>query len=166
MMKLSKYFLLISMFSISTFTLSNEEFTILTDSKIVTISSNNWIKMQDSESYAKNFEQKIKPKSHRYARVITIFLLPMSTDRQLGMKISNNEYLEFFITSLGYVTAQTRMDKGDHWILCRETFLPKETRRIDIGQYKPLLSAGEGKQLWALYQSEIDATRYIMKSEF
>lgn len=163
---IKNFLLLIFVFSIPTIVLANDEFKIRTENKTIYISSGDWIKMQDSASHAKNYEQKNKQKYHKYGRVITVFLLPMSEDRQMGMKISNNEYLEFFITTPGFITAQTRIDKGDYWVLCRETFLPKETSKLNANKYKSFLSTEENKLLWSLYQSEIDETRYIIKTEF
>jgi hypothetical protein len=122
--------------------------------------------MQDSDAYAKNFQQKAESPNHKYNRVVTVFLLPMTDDRKIGMRISENEYLDLFVTSPGSVTALTRLDKGDYWVLCRETFLGKSIPNFNINEYKPYLSHEENRLLWSFYNSEIDSTRFLIASQF
>ncbi len=75
-------------------------------------------------------------------------------------------YIEFLIVHPGFVTAQTRIDKGEYWVLCRETFQARNYSPVDIQKYRPFLSEDENRQLWAAYQQEIDETRYLLQTLF
>ena len=98
--------------------------------------------------------------------MVAVYSIPMSDDRRIGLKISDREYVEFFIVHPGFVTAQTRVDKGKYWVLCRETFNPKGLSPVDVSLYRPFLSDIENRQLWQHYQEEVDETRYLLNSKF
>lgn len=141
---------------------SASELSLVVAGRSIELSPAEWTKLSDEADYAKNYEQKKRFPWQEYARVITVFMIPMSVDRRIGLKISDHEYVEFFITHPGLVTAQTRVDKGQYWVLCRETFHPKEHSSVDVSAYKPFLSESENQRLWQLYQAEIDETRYLI----
>jgi hypothetical protein len=125
-----------------------------------------WSKAKDEVDYAKNYEQKEIGASHKYGRVVTVFLLPMSDDRKVGIQISDNEYLEVLVVHDGLVTTQVKVDKGQYWVMCRETFLPKERLSVDVGNNKAFLSKLSQLSLWMDYQSEVDETRNLLQTLF
>lgn len=155
--------LFLSMVSISC---SDEALILNLPDKQISLSMQRWEKLKDPNTFARNYEEKNTSEGHEFNRVVTVFLLPMSDDRKEGMRISDNEYLEFMIITPGYVTAQTRIDKGEYWVLCRETFLVKPFLVVDVSKYKPYLTDSENNSLWATYQAEIDETRYLLRQEF
>ena len=134
--------------------------------KAIELSQGEWAKMQDEAGFAKNFEERKNAPWHKFGRVVTVYLIPMSEDRRQGLKISESEYVEFFIVHPGFVTVQTRVDKGKYWVLCRETFKPKAPLPVEISAYKPWLGENENRQLWRLYQVEVDETRHLLNSRF
>jgi len=142
------------------------ELTLQVPGKTIELSTSDWEKVADKTKFARNYFAKKPSPLHQYNRMVTVYLNPMSDDRRIGLKISDFEYLEFFIVNPGFVTAQTRVDKGKYWVLCRETFHPKDNLPIDISAYKPFLSKNENQLLWITYQVEVDQTRYLLNSKF
>ena len=98
--------------------------------------------------------------------MVTVYLIPLSDDRRIGLKISDSEYVEFFVVNPSFITAQTRVEKDKYWVLCRETFKPKIPLPIDASQHQPYLSKKINQKLWKLYQVEIDETRVLLNSKF
>lgn len=132
--------------------------------KTLELSTDEWSKMRDETSFAKNFEGKKDAPWHKFGRVVTVYLNPMSEDRRSGLKISKTEYIELFSVHPGLLTAQVRVDKGGYWVLCRETFKPKAPMpAVTLRSY---LSENEELQLLHHYQVEIDETRYLLNSKF
>jgi hypothetical protein len=134
--------------------------------KTIELSPVDWVKAKDETNFALNYENKKISPWHKFGRMVTVFLIPMSDDRRNGLKISDREYVEFFIVNPGYVTVQTRVDKGKYWVGCRETFNLKGQSPVFVRLYKPFLSENENRQLWQLYQKEVDETRSILDSKF
>jgi hypothetical protein len=134
--------------------------------KTIQLSSDDWTEVEDETGFAKNYEEKKVSSWHQFGRVVTVYSIPMSVDRQLGLKISDLEYVEFFIVHPGFFTAQTRVNKGKYWILCRETFKVKTTPPVDVSLYKPFLNDAENMKLWSYYQAEVDETRRLLNSVF
>jgi len=143
-----------------------DDLSLQVPGKIIRLSKDHWEKMEDPTNFAKNYLQKGEDQIHKHARVVTVYLIPMSEDRKGGFNITRNEYLEFFIVHRGFVTAQTKIDKGKYWVLCRETFQAPNYSPVDIQKYRPFLSEDENRQLWATYQQEIDETRYLLQTLF
>lgn len=142
------------------------EILLTTPRGVIRLSSYIWAKANDDTRYAYNyFEQKKSPWQY-FARVVTVYVIPMSVDRRIGLKISDREYVEFFIVHPGYVTVHVSVDKGGYWVLCRETFNPKITSIVDISKYKPFMSDNENRALLNVYQNEIDETRQILNNDF
>jgi len=153
--------------SLTSMSLAEEEYFFLNvPNKVIELPKSNWRKLDDPSGYAKNYEEKAKSASHHFNRVVTVFLTPMSINQRVGLKISEYEYLDFLVVHPGLVTAQTKIDKGKYWVLCRETFKQKKTVGIDISKYKPFLSDEEIKIVWSDYMEEIDETRKILNLEF
>lgn len=140
--------------------------SLVVPGKTIELSLDDWAKAKDEMNFAKNYEEKRMSSSHKFGRMVTVYLIPMSDDQRLGLKISDNEYLEFFIVNPGFITAQTRQDKGGYWVLCRETFFKKSGLPVDLSAYKPFLKENENRLLWQFYQAEVDETRYLLNSRF
>lgn len=140
--------------------------TLTVPGKNIELSSDSWTKAKDETNFVKNYEETKLSSWHEFGRMVTIYLIPMSVDRRIGLKVSDSEYLEFFIVNPGFVTVQTRLDKGNYWVLCRETFKPKSGLPVDVSSYKPFLTERENRLLWQLYQPEVDETRYLLISKF
>jgi hypothetical protein len=75
--------------------------------KTIELSQGEWTKLEDATGFAKNFEERKKAPWHEFGRVVTVCLNPMSEDRREGLKISESEYVEFFVVHPGFVTVQT-----------------------------------------------------------
>ena len=140
--------------------------TLSVPGKTIELSSESWTKAKDETNFAKNYEEMKLSSWHEFGRMVTVYLIPMSEDRRIGLKVSDNEYLEFFIVNPGFVTVQTRLDKGNYWVLCRETFKPKSGLPVDISSYKPFLNERDNRLLWQFYQPEVDETRNLLASNF
>jgi len=143
-----------------------DKLSLVVSGKTIELSLDDWAKAKDEINFAKNYEEKRLSSWHKFGRMVTVFLIPMSDDRRLGLKISDNEFLEFFIVNPGFITAQTRLDKGGYWVLCRETFNQKSGLPIDVSAYKPFLNENENRLLWQFYQAEVNETRYLLASKF
>ncbi len=143
-----------------------DDLSLQVPGKIIRLSKDNWEKMEDTTNFAKNYLQKGEDQIHKYARVVTVYLIPMSEDRKGRFNITRNEYLEFYIVHRGFVTAETKIDKGKYWVLCTETFQTPNYSLVDIQKYHPYLSEDENRQSWAAYQQEIDETRYLLQTLF
>lgn len=159
-------FIIISPLSLDQFAYANNPISITVPDKMILLSHNEWIKLKDETSFVINLEERKQRPWHKYGRIVSIYLIPMSEDRKQGLRISENEYIEFFIVHPGFVTMQTRIDKGRYWVLCRETLLPKTSLPIDISKYKPWLDINVQLELWQHYQAEIDETRHLLHSKF
>ena len=143
-----------------------EELTLQVPDKLIELSASDWEKSNDVSNFARNYAEKTPSPWHEFNRMVTVYLNPMSDDRRAGLRISDTEYVEFFIVNPGFVTAQIRVDKGRYWVLCRETFKPKDNLPFDISAYQPFMNESENQQLWASYQVEVDETRYLLNSLF
>ena len=141
-------------------------FSVSVPGKTITLAPEEWIKMQDPTTVGKNFEERKKRPWHEFGRVVTIVPLPMSNDGRVGLKISASEYVEIFIVRPGFVTVQTRVDKGTYWVMCRETFLRKaRTPPVDLSPHTRL-GTDDLERLWFYYQEEIDETRHLLHTRF
>lgn len=141
----------------------NNQYSVKTSGKSIVVSDQKWKKVDDSETYARNFEAREKAGKEVYPQIITVFLNSMSADRMSGKKISENEWLEMFVVHPQTVTVQIRRDKGDYWVLSRQTFSVSEPQLINA-------NPESSEQNFALYQTffqnEIDTTRHVLDSEF
>jgi hypothetical protein len=138
----------------------NNDYSITTQDKTILVSKDEWRKVEDSDSYAKNFEAMEKTPNEEYSQVITIFLNSMTSDRMVGEKISENEYLEMFVVHPDTVTVQIRNDKDEYWILSRQTF-------STVGFRLDNLNPEDNFDLYkAAFQNDIDNTRFVIGSEF
>jgi hypothetical protein len=106
-------------------------FSVAVPGKTITLLQDEWIKMEDPTTVGKNFEERKKGPWHQLGRVVTIVPLPMSDDRRIGLKIADREYVEIFIAHPGFVTVQTRIDKGTYWVMCAHSALRADSQRGD-----------------------------------
>jgi hypothetical protein len=151
----------------SSIALADDGLSLVVPGKTIELSSDEWAKAYDETGFAKNYDQKKLSPWHKFGRMITVYLIPMSEDRRAGSKkISDREYLEFFIVHPGFVTVQTLVDKGEYWVMCRETFNPKDGLLVDVSSYEPFPTEKKLQLLWQTYQAEVDETRYLINSQF
>lgn len=132
-----------------------------------------WKPMANEFEWAANFEQLKRDPRHAFARVVTLFRLPMSIDRRQGTKVSANEYIEIFTGLPEMVTVLVRVDKGSYWVLSRETF--RAPSSPDAEFYDPALTEAisdrviaddERAQAHLALQPLIDSTRYLIQTRF
>ena len=143
-----------------------EELTLQAPGKTIELSPNDWEKVDDPTNLARNYSEKTLSPVHQFNRMVTVYLSPMSNDQRIGQEYSATEYVEIFIGVPGFVTVQTRTDKGRYWVLSRETFKPKEFSPVNLSSSKLFLSESEKNLLLLTYQLEIDGTRLLLNSKF
>ena len=143
-----------------------EELTLQAPGKTIELSPNDWEKVDDPTNLARNYSEKTLSLVHQFNRMVTVYLSPMSNDQRIGQEYSATEYVEIFISIPGFVTVQTRTDKGRYWVLSRETFKPKELSPVNLSSSKLFLSESEKNLLLLTYQLEIDGTRLLLNSKF
>ncbi|MDE0790342.1 MAG: CsiV family protein [Woeseiaceae bacterium] len=143
-----------------------EELTLQAPGKTIELSPNDWEKVDDPTNLARNYSEKTLSLVHQFNRMVTVYLSPMSNDQRIGQEYSSTEYVEIFISIPGFVTVQTRTDKGRYWVLSRETFKPKEFSPVNLSSSKLFLSESEKNLLLLTYQLEIDGTRLLLNSKF
>ena len=143
-----------------------EELTLQAPGKIIELSPNDSEKVDDPTNLARNYSEKTLSPAHQLNRMVTVYLSPMSDDQRIGQEYSATEYVEIFIGVPGFVTVQTRIDKGQYWVLSREIFKPKKFPLVDLSSSKLLLSESEKNLLLLTYQLEIDETRLLLNSKF
>jgi hypothetical protein len=143
-----------------------EELTLQAPGKIIELSPNDWEKVDDPTNLARNYSEKTLSSAHQFNRMVTVYLSPMSDDQRIGQEYSATEYVEIFIDVPGFVTVQIRIDKGQYWVLSRETFKPKKFPLVDLSSSKLPLSESEKNLLLLTYQLEIDETRLLLNSKF
>lgn len=141
----------------------SDDYTIKMSGKNVVISEEKWKKVDDPETYAKNFEARKTLERETFTQIITVYLNKMTSDRMSGKKISENEWLEMFVVHPQTVTVQIRRDKGDYWVLSRQTFSISEPQLININ---PESSEQNFSLYQNFFQNEIDTTRHVLDSEF
>jgi hypothetical protein len=119
-----------------------------------------WERMENEDAtVAESFSAVSLKRGHAWPQVVTVFKLPMSEDRKLGIRVTKSEYIEPFVVHPGKVTVQIRVDRGSYWVLSRETFLRDRRTSVDLSRYKPFLSLDEQRALIRDFQERIDSTR-------
>jgi hypothetical protein len=134
--------------------------------KRIQLPEESWSLIKDEANFAQTYEQKESRESHKYGRVVTVFLARMPNDRKVGQKISDNEYLDILVVHDGLVTAQVKVDKGQYWVMSRETFVPKARLSADVSSNKRYLSELAKMSLWMDYRPEVDETRHLLQTVF
>lgn len=138
-------------------------YSIDTGVQTIEVSEEKWKKIEDSDSYAKNFEARNKTSKEEFSQIITVFLNTMTSDRMIGEKITNNEYLQMFIVHPDTVTVQIRNNKTQYWVLSRQTF---STSDLGLENINPEESKENFNLYRVAFQNEIDSTRFVLDSEF
>ena len=159
-------FLLVISFIAGVLYLNNnvdKDYSITINDNNIIISQNEWrfIESSNPSLYSKNYSAKNKRDGHMFEQTITVFMQNMTSDRKKGEKISNSEYIQAFVVHPNSITVQIRIDKGDYWLLSRETFESKNNYpdQTDV-TFSDLLLKFEDMQ------NRIDNTKYILNNEF
>jgi hypothetical protein len=141
-----------------------KKIAIKTQKKTVYLSSDEWKPMINPVKWAVNYQGSKRTPNQKYDTVLTFFLLPMTKDRKLGKNITENEYLEIWAADQSVipnaVTVQLRVDKGDYWVMTRDTFLIKRTR-VDKVETDPLIY----KLVHFELQAVIDSRRFFIRND-
>jgi hypothetical protein len=146
--------------------LAPQALSIAVPGKTIELSQVEWAKRPNVVSFIQYFEERTHAPWHKFGRVVTVFMVPMTDANRIGLKISESEYVYFFVRLPGFVTVHTLADKGTYWVLCDETFKPKAPLPIDLSAFKLGLGTNENLQLGQLYQIEVAATRHLLNSRF
>jgi len=141
----------------------NDLYLIDVGGQTTEVSEEKWKKIEDSDSYAKNFEARNKTSKEEFSQIITVFLNTMTSDRMIGEKITDNEYLQMFIVHPDTVTVQIRSNKIQYWVLSRQTF---SIANLGLENINPEESETNFNLYRVAFQNEIDNTRFILDSEF
>ncbi len=131
--------------------------------KKIVVDQNQWKFVDNSaeSNYSKNYSAINKKDGEMFEQMITVFLNKMTDDRKSGEKITNSEYIEAFVVHPNSVTVQIRVDKGNYWVLSRQTFESQNNYPNQSNvSYSDLLLNFEDMQ------NKIDDTRYILNNDF
>ena len=131
---------------------------IKTQDKVILLDSDSWKPMRNEFEWARNYSAKSKNKGQVYETFLTIYLLPMATDRKTGKVISSNEYIEIFQVRPGTVTVQLRVDKGKYWVLTRDTY------NVNTPASKVELDSLVYKMVYQEIQTQIDSNRFFIRN--
>jgi hypothetical protein len=129
-----------------------------------------WETLSTNSDYSEGFSRRLAQNNEEYELVVTIFKLPMTEDRKSGLKIGDNEWLEIFSTFREEMTMRLRLNKGDYWLLSRQTFKVGVTpvehpKAYTFPWYESEIDAKD-TLIRSYLQNEIDKTRYILRNEF
>jgi hypothetical protein len=148
------------------------------------ISKSEWMPMENSSDTTLNFEAVNKMPSHKHPQVLTVYLTRMSSDRQLGTRISPAEYCEIFWLGAypgipneperyppraGYLVMQLRVNKGTYWVLSRESFaVPTVSVERGIALNQRNFEFQEARQMFPQFdlQEAVDRTRLLIQQTF
>jgi hypothetical protein len=149
----------------------DSDYLITINDENIVVSQDEWIFGGDSvESlYTKNYSAVTIKDGEMFEQIVTVFLNKMTDDRRSGEQISDSEYIEAFVLYPNSVTLQIRVDKGDYWVMSRQTYeirtdYPEETDlSFDELQYILIDAPYVFDQS---IQSQIDNTRYVLNNDF
>jgi len=151
---------------ISVAALCSAQKSVKIDTQSIEIDTNIWQAMTNEEEYAENFqENQCDSTIFKHCRVVTIFKIPMSEDRKTGIKLSQNEYVDVFVVHPGFVTVQVRIDKNNYWVMSRETYQNPDSLK-SLSMYDAFPNQKKQKELLAVFQNNVDKTRYLLRSTF
>ena len=151
---------------------TNGKLTLQAPGKTIELSSNDWGKVDDTTNFAKNYSEKKLSSLHQDERIVTVFLNPMSYYNRIGEELTSTEYVEMFIVTPGLLTIRTRIDKGEYWVMSRDTYKPKEKMlsnaldSTDFSISSLTLSEWDRSLLMSDYETEINETRFLLNSKF
>ena len=138
----------------------DSDYVIRTKNKLINISKSNWDFLETDYLYSKNYQSKTKLEGHKFKQIITVFLIKM-TDERKREEIVKNEYFESWVNRPNSITVQFSIDKGDYWVLSRETYQTEENYPIQTNfSYSKVLVNFNG------IEDMIDRTRFILNKDF
>jgi len=138
----------------------DSDYVIRTKNKLINISKSNWDFLETDHLYSKNYQSKNKLEGHKFKQIITVFLIKM-TDERKSEEIVKNEYFESWVNRPNSITVRIRIDKGDYWVLSRETYQTEENYPIQTNfSYSKVLVNFNG------IEDMIDRTRFILNKDF
>lgn len=143
--------------------IADSNYIIRVGDKNIVVSLDKWkfVDNPNENNYSKNYSALNKKDGEKFEQMVTVFLNRMTDDRKTGKKITNTEYIEAFVVYPYSITVQIRVDKGDYWILSRQTFESKNDypEQTNVSYANLLLNFED-------MQNKIDNTRYILNNEF
>ena len=138
----------------------DSDYVIRTKNKLINISKSNWDFLETDYLYSKNYQSKTKLEGHKFKQIITVFLIKM-TDERKREEIVKNEYFESWVNRPNSITVQFSIDKGDYWVLSRETYQTEENYPSQTNfSYSKVLVNFNG------IEDMIDRTRFILNKDF
>ena len=138
----------------------DSDYVIRTKNKLINISKSNWDFLETDYLYSKSYQSKTKLEGHKFKQIITVFLIKM-TDERKREEIVKNEYFESWVNRPNSITVQFSIDKGDYWVLSRETYQTEENYPIQTNfSYSKVLVNFNG------IEDMIDRTRFILNKDF
>jgi hypothetical protein len=138
----------------------DSDYVIRTKNKLINISKSNWEFLGQNYLYSKSYQSKNKLEEHKFPQIITVFLIKM-TDKRKSEEIVKNEYFDSWVNHPNSIIVRIRIDKGDYWVLSRETYLMEENypSQTDFS-YSEVLVNFNG------IEDMIDRTRFILNKDF
>ncbi len=138
----------------------DSDYVIKTKNKLLNISKSNWDFLETDHIYSKNYQSKDKLEGHKFKQIITVFLIKM-TDERKREEFVKNEYFESWVNRPNSITFRIRIDKGDYWVLSRETYQTEENYPLQTNfSYSEVLVNFNG------IEDMIDRTRFILNKDF
>lgn len=128
----------------------------------ISLDAARWRAMPNEFDWAENFEEISRDASHVFPRVLTVFKLPMTLDRRVGLRISDSEFLEIFSTTPESLTIQIRSDRNSFWLLIRETVDTRGNTQLSEIALDRIVTDQEVRQAASALQPLIDNTRYLL----
>ena len=139
---------------------SDSNHIIRTKNKTIFVSEDKWDFLPSDSNYSKNYQSTSTPEGHLFKPIITVFLIRMTDDRKRE-RIVKNEYFESFVLHPNSITVQMRKDKGDYWVMSRETYKLEQSFKRDTSfNFKELMNSIPE------IDNQIDRVRFILNSEF
>ena len=152
-------------------TVTNPDYLIDVGNREIAVNQEEWefVNNSSGSTYSKNYSAINKKDGEKFEQMITVFLNTMTDDRKSGEKITNSEYIEAFVVHPNSVTVQIRVDKGDYWVMSRQTFKIKtnypDQTDIPLSDLQYIL-VDAPDSLNQTMQNQIDNTRYILNNDF
>jgi hypothetical protein len=144
---------------------AEDDYRVGTAAGVVRIPRAEWKALPGSYRSGESFEQRKVELRQRFPRFLTVFTIHMTEDDRVGQQISPTEYLEMWVEQWGTLTVQVRVDKGRYWVMSRETILAPEGPLLDTSVAKAL-SDDEFSAARAMFEAEIERTRFLLTSQF
>lgn len=149
-----------------------DPFVVKVPGGVIRIPASDWKPMENEEAFVVNFEAKAKREGEAYPQVITVFKIPMSDPDRKGIETGRpSEYVEFFVVHPGKVTFTLRIDRGQYWLLSRQTFdgsSPEVPAHVapDVQEYQPFLSKEQNRFFLVSFDLEVKRTRFTLQQLF